>query len=37
MNARITPLASLALAVTLLSGEVTDRTTGQPLPGVEVL
>jgi 5-hydroxyisourate hydrolase-like protein (transthyretin family) len=34
---RLGPLASLALAATVLSGHVTDKTTGQPLPGVQVL
>jgi protocatechuate 3,4-dioxygenase beta subunit len=33
----IAPLASIALAVTVLTGQVTDKTTGQPLPGVQVL
>ncbi len=33
----LAPLASFALAVTVLTGQVTDKTTGQPLPGVQVL
>jgi hypothetical protein len=32
---RLAPVASLLLV--MLIGRVTDRTTGQPLPGVEVL
>ena len=37
MDTRLAPLASLALAAAVLTGQVTDKTTGQPLPGVRVL
>ncbi|SRR5579884_1239034 len=37
MDTRLAPLASFALAAAVLVGQVTDKTTGQPLPGVRVL
>jgi Carboxypeptidase regulatory-like domain len=35
VSSRLAPLSTLLLAVLL--GHITDKTTGQPLPGVEVL
>lgn len=35
LPSRLAPIATLVLAV--LVGHITDKTTGQPLPGVEVL
>ena len=37
MDTRLAPFASLALALVVVSGQVTDKTTGQPLPGVRIL
>jgi len=34
---RLAPLAGAALALAVVVGQITDKTTGQPLPGVEVM